>query len=106
MKSTESSFGLSTQTIDALRGIFKKYSGIEKVILYGSRALGKFKAGSDIDLVLVAPTLGSLDLSKIETAIDDLLLPYSIDLSLLHCVENKALIDHIERVGIEFFRKS
>ena len=44
-------------------------------------------------------------LSKIENELDDLLLPYKIDLSIFHQIENQDLIDHINRVGIVFYEK-
>ena len=85
-----------------INSVFKKYPQIEKVILYGSRAKGNFRANSDIDLTLVAPALSLTDLLRIENELDDLLLPYKIDLSLQHQLDNQELIDHINRVGVEF----
>ncbi|GAL00503.1 type I restriction-modification system specificity subunit S [Nonlabens ulvanivorans] len=61
---------------------------------------------SDIDLTLVGNTLTLAQLYAIETALDDLLLPYKIDLSIFHKIENNDLIDHIERVGVEFYNNS
>jgi predicted nucleotidyltransferase len=95
-------FGLPPEAIAALNGVFAKYPAIEQVVLYGSRAKGNEKPGSDIDLTLIAPTLGLSDLLKIENEIDDLLLPYKVDLSLRHLIENKDLLDHIARVGLPF----
>lgn len=92
-------FGLDEKTINSLKSIFSEYPEIEKVIIYGSRAKGNYKPGSDIDITLVAPKLGLSDLYKIENEIDDLLLPYKVDLSLFHLIDNPALVEHIERVG-------
>lgn len=96
-------YGLSEKTINAIQGVFKKYSQIEKVILYGSRAKGNFRNGSDIDLVLVGEKLTLSDQFKIETELDDLLLPYKIDLVLYQQIDNRDLIEHIDRVGVVFF---
>ena len=95
-------YGLSKSTVLLLKSIFFKYPTIQKVILYGSRAKGNFKPGSDIDLVLVAPTMDLSQLMRIENEIEELLLPYKIDLSIFHQIENSDLIDHIKRVGTEF----
>ena len=94
--------GLSPKTISALKGIFSQYNEVKKVILYGSRAKGNYREGSDIDLSLIAPKLKISDLSKIENKIEDLNLPYKVDLSLHHQIENEDLLEHIARVGIEF----
>ncbi|MEN0057976.1 MAG: nucleotidyltransferase domain-containing protein [Bdellovibrio sp.] len=95
-------FGISQKVIEDLNHIFRCYPQIQKVILYGSRAKGNYKAGSDIDLTLVAPSLNLSDVLRIENEIDDLLLPYKVDLSLYHHIDNSGLLDHIERVGVEF----
>ncbi len=71
--------------------------------MYGSRAKGNYKPGSDIDIVLVAPSMPLKELLKIENEIDDLLLAYKVDLALLHQVDNSDLLEHIERVGEKFY---
>lgn len=95
-------YGLPNSTIDSIKDVINKHSKIEKIILYGSRAKGNYKPGSDIDLTLVAPTMELTELLKIETELDDLMLPYKIDLSLFHMIDNPELIEHIKRVGLEF----
>ena len=96
--------GLSEKTIQLLQEVFSKNSKIISVILYGSRAKGTFKNGSDIDLTINAPTLTLSELLKLENEIDNLLLPYQVDLSLQHQIENSELLDHIKRVGKVFYQ--
>jgi hypothetical protein len=57
----------------------------------------------DIDLSIQAPTLGLTDLLAIENQIDDLLLPWTVDLSLLQHIDNPDLLDHIRRTGIPLY---
>ena len=97
-------FGLSAKTHSALSSLFIRYPKIERVVLYGSRAKGNYRPGSDIDLTLIAPTLSLSDLMKIQNEIDDLMLPYKVDLSLYHQLESEDLKDHIERVGKDFLK--
>ncbi len=97
-------FGLKPKHIDAINQCFAQYPQIEQVIIYGSRAKGNYKIGSDIDLTIE----GDLDynsLLKLENQLDDLLLPYKIDLSLKHKITNPDLLEHIERVGKVFYEK-
>jgi uncharacterized protein len=71
-------------------------------VVYGSRAKGNYKPGSDIDITLFpAPgtTIDHRELGDIEEEIDDLLLPYMVDLSVFDHIDNAALREHIERVG-------
>ncbi len=95
-------FGLPEKTISSLKKIFSNQPVIQKIILYGSRAKGTYKPGSDIDLTLDAPQLDLSALLKIENEIDDLMLPYKVDLSLLHQIDNPSLIEHIQKFGVEF----
>ena len=97
--------GLKEQTIASICGVFACHPLVEKAMLYGSRAMGNFKPGSDIDLTLFGASLTSLELGVIDEELDDLLLPYQIDLSIFHRIENMELRDHIERVGVVFYRK-
>jgi predicted nucleotidyltransferase len=98
--------GLSIKTIESIQGIFKKYQKIESVFIYGSRAKGNFKNGSDIDLTIDGAELTLTDLFKIENELDDLFLPYKIDLSLIHHIESAELLEHIKRVGKVFYLKN
>jgi len=98
-------YGLSEKTIAGIQRVFAKYVQVEKAILYGSRAKGNYRNGSDIDLVLVGTELNLSQRFKIELELDDLMLPYKIDLALLHQIENKELVDHINRRGVFFYEK-
>ena len=97
--------GLSEKTVTSLQNVFKQNPKISFVILYGSRANGNFKNGSDIDLTLKGQELNLSDLLKLENEIDNLLLPYKVDLSLYHQIESAELLEHIERVGKVFYEK-
>lgn len=68
--------------------------------------MGNFREGSDIDLVIKGEGLFLSDLLKIETEIDELLLPYKVDLCLYSQIENHELIQHIQRVGKSFYSNS
>jgi predicted nucleotidyltransferase len=96
--------GLPEHAVEKLCGIFCDYPPIRRVILYGSRAMGTYRPGSDIDLCIDAELLGLTELLSIENRIDDLLLPWKVDLSLLHKIDNPALLDHIRRVGVTLYQ--
>jgi predicted nucleotidyltransferase len=98
--------GLSSRTLSTLDSIFRKYAGIRQVILYGSRAKGNYREGSDIDITL--KTDGSFtfnDLLHISGDLDDSDLPYLVDVSIYHELSNPSLIEHIDRVGKVLWRK-
>ncbi|MBJ6723497.1 nucleotidyltransferase domain-containing protein [Geomesophilobacter sediminis] len=92
-------FGLPEKTITLIRTVFSRHPQVEQVILYGSRAKGTYKKGSDIDLTIKGDGVTLSELFQIENELDDLLLPYKIDLSLMHKLGDPSLIEHVERVG-------
>ena len=99
-------FGLKEETIAKICSVFEKFPQVEKVILYGSRAMGNYKNGSDIDITLIGGDDLTLQvLFKIIDEIDDLMLPYSFDISLYKHINDKDVIDHIQRVGQIFYTK-
>ena len=98
--------GLPAHTVLAIQGVLSHFPEVEKAVLYGSRAKGNHKQGSDIDLTLVGDALTDRLLSKIYWALDDLLLPYKIDLSLFSELRHAALIDHVRRVGIPLYERA
>lgn len=105
IQASEAVTGLPQASIDKINNIFTKYTNIEQVILYGSRAKGNFRPASDIDLTIIAHNMNLTELLKLEIELDDLLLPYKIDISIKSTLENKALLDHIDGVGILFYKK-
>ena len=96
-------FGLKPESITKINAVFYSYPQIRQVILYGSRAKGTQRNGSDIDLTIQGEDVTLAQLLKIENELDELLLPYKIDLSLYHHIDNPDLIEHIRRIGKVFY---
>lgn len=95
--------GLPDKTISAIRDVLAAFPQVEKVVLYGSRAKGTFKSGSDIDLALLGDDLDDRLISRIYWALDDLLLPYKIDLSPFAKLKHERLVEHIKSAGIPIY---
>ena len=99
-------FGLAATDIEKIVRVFCRYKDLDEVVLYGSRAKGNYRPGSDIDLTLKGDGLNLKTLNQINTELDDLLLPYRFDVSIYRQIENEDLIDHIQRVGVTIYRSS
>lgn len=99
------SFALPERVIKALHSVFERHQSIQNVILYGSRAKGTHRLGSDIDITIVGERLTLRDIFAIEQEIDDCNLPYIIDCSLYSQISNEKLLNHINRVGIVLYAK-
>ena len=98
-------FGLGEQTLARIRAVLAAHPAVEQAVLYGSRAKGTHKPGSDIDLTLCGQTLTTRDVSRIAEALDALDLPYVIDLSAFGQLHHAALREHIERVGVVIYER-
>ena len=98
-------FGLSDSTIAIIQGVFELYPQIDKVIVYGSRAKGNYRPGSDIDLTLFGNELNQRHCSDIAEELDELLLPYMIDLSIFDQLNHSDLKEHIRRIGKIFYQR-
>lgn len=99
-------FGLTEHAIIQIAKVFAQHPAIERAVLYGSRAKGNYKNGSDIDLTLVGDALNTALLHTLINELDDLLLPWMIDLSIYAQIDNPDLRSHIERVGVVFYPMS
>jgi type I restriction enzyme S subunit len=99
-------YGLTEKTIAKINTVFASHPAIEKAVLFGSRAKGNYRPGSDIDLTLYGDALASSDLDEIITELDDLLLPYRIDLSIFDAIDHAKLREHIERIGVVFYQRA
>jgi len=98
-------YGIDESKIEEIINIFRKFPQIEKAILFGSRAKGNFKEGSDIDLALIGKDLNLLLLSRIDLLIDELNLPHTFDILIFDRIDNPDLHEHIRKVGIVFYEK-
>ena len=92
--------GLPQESTERILALLAEHPSIQRVVLYGSRALGRQRSGSDIDLCLEAPDMGLAELLVLGAQLDDLLLSWRIDLQLRHLIRHPELLGHIDRAGI------
>jgi predicted nucleotidyltransferase len=97
-------FGLRENIIQSIQDVFSAFPEVEEVIIYGSRAKGNYKPGSDIDLTVKGEKLGLSEVNTITLQLDNLMLPYIFDISVFKQISNPDLIEHINRVGIVFYQ--
>ncbi len=98
-------FGLDERVIARIHEVLARHPQVEQAILYGSRAKGTYRPGSDIDLTLMGANLTWQDVSRIIHELDDLLLPYAFDISLYKDITDPDVLDHIRRVGVLFYQR-
>lgn len=101
----EQTFGITKKSYEKLQGLFAAAPQIERVVIYGSRAMGTYKNGSDIDLTIFGEGLDFSFLTEMMGKVENLDLPYTVDLSIFNLIDNQELTDHILRVGKDFYRR-
>lgn len=100
-------FGLLDADIHVIVSILSKQSKVDAAYIFGSRAKGNFKNGSDIDLALKGRDLDFNNLSQISYELnEETKMPYKFDLLNYHTIQEPALQDQIDRVGIELYNRT
>lgn len=94
-------FGLPAHVLQRIFRVLAAQPKVEAVKLYGSRARGDYRPNSDIDLCVIGPDLSLADILNLENQLDDLLLPWTIDLVLHGSIENQQLLANIDRDGVD-----
>lgn len=98
-------FGISEKSFIMLLETFAKYPQIEEVIIFGSRAKGNYKKGSDIDLAIKGIACNaSLALDLRAYINQELPVPYMVDVIDYYSLQHPELKDHIDRVGVVFYK--
>src|SRR5260221_14528202 len=95
-------FGLSDNMIENIQKVFEKNPKVDEVIIFGSRAKGNYKEGSDIDLAMKGRNINLDDILRLSGKLDET-VSYKIDLINYATINYKDVIEHIDRVGIVFY---
>lgn len=98
-------YGLTDENISEMREIFASIPAIEEVILYGSRARGDNRRGSDIDITLRGKALTFTDIAWLDDKLYYSYIPYFFDTSIFRDLKNEALISNIIRDGKVIYRR-
>jgi predicted nucleotidyltransferase len=97
--------GIPERVQQRLQNVFANQAHLDAVWLFGSRAMGRHREGSDIDLCLEGRELSHQDRLRVMAAIDGLLLPWQVDVALRQ--ELPADLEaHLQRVGRCIWRRS
>jgi predicted nucleotidyltransferase len=99
-------FGIVETVFNELILLFSQNPNIEKAALFGSRAMGKFKDGSDIDIALFGENITLNDQLDLSIKLEKLGYPYTYDFQIHKNIKDKNMLDHIERIGIVIYQKA
>ncbi len=99
------SIGLTKRDIATIQGIFRNHPEVTLVYTFGSRAKGTYKTGSDIDLAVMNSGVSFDAICAIKGELEESSLPYSVDVVNYPELQNEELKEHIDRVGVEFYKR-
>jgi type I restriction enzyme, S subunit len=98
-------FGLDENILEKITQVFEANSKVDKALMFGSRAKGNWRPDSDIDIAIMGKGITLDDILKMSVAFESNGLSYKIDLLDYNNIKEKALVEHIDRVGIAFYDK-
>ena len=99
-------YGLTEKALSLILSELSKYDQIESAVIFGSRAMGNYKLGSDIDLVIYGKGVNHEILNRLSFRLnEELPLPYYFDVLVYHLVESEALKEHINEFGKVIYRR-
>ena len=97
----KNNFGLLEADLQTIIAVLKQFATVEKATIFGSRAKGNYKKGSDIDIALIGAQLNFDTISQISYQLnEETQLPYQLDILNYHTIIEPALKEHIDRAGI------
>jgi len=97
--------GLKDTHRNAIYSIFATNGRVERVVLFGSRAMGTNTVTSDVDIALIGDELTLTDQARIAEALEEIPMAQSIDLILYDSIRNTALERQINEHGIEWYQR-
>ena len=100
-------YGLLDRDLKLILEAANKYQQIEAVVLFGSRAMGNYKKGSDVDLAIVGENIDRKILRRISDDLnEEYPLPYFFDVLNYNDISNEALKKHIDSVGESIYKRN
>ncbi len=97
-------FGLRDDDIAAIVAVLARYPSVQTAVIFGSRAKGNYKQGSDVDIALQGEGMGNAVAADVAYALnEETIMPYVFDVLNYHAITNADLVNHIDRVGRPFY---
>lgn len=99
--------GLKPATVCQLIDIIASFKEIEMAAVFGSRAKGSYKPGSDVDLLVDGLAVDYRVVARLSNALnEESTLPYYFDVIARKTIRSDALLKHIEEFGIEVYKQT
>lgn len=98
--------GLKEEDRTMIMEAIGRYGEIEKAVLFGSRAKGNYKHGSDVDISISGANVSYDTVVELRYWLnEETNMSYHFDIVHLETIKNKELKEHIQRAGIILFER-
>lgn len=99
-------FGIYDKSFNLIIDAIKDYSQIQRAVIFGSRAMGNYKKGSDIDIAILGDKVDFGVISSLHTKLNETLpIPYEVDIIDFNVLNTQELKDNILQFGKEIYSK-
>ncbi len=100
-------FGITDGDLQNIVLVLTKFPEVEHAIIFGSRAKGNYKSGSDVDIALKGKNISFLTVARINAILnEETSMPYKFDVLNCETITNIELLEHIDRIGMEIYAKT
>ncbi|SFU08927.1 Predicted nucleotidyltransferase [Algoriphagus locisalis] len=100
-------FGLLDSDLEAILSVLSNHAQVEKAYIFGSRAKGNYKNGSDVDIAMKGEGIDFDTVSQISYFLnEETNMPYKFDVLNYHTIKEPDLLEHIDRAGVEIYNKT
>lgn len=100
-------YGLLQRDIDEIIGAFRRFPEIEAAVLFGSRAKGNYKPGSDVDIAIKGKAIDHSCVATLSFLLnEESSLSYFFDIVHYEQISELELVQHIDRVGKLMYERS
>ena len=89
----------------AIISTFAANERLERVVLFGSRAMGTNTVRSDVDIALFGDQLTLTDHARLAATLDQIPMAQTVDIVLHKSIQNPSLLEHIHQHGIEWYAR-
>ena len=99
--------GLTSEDISAITNVVSRFVEIDQAVLFGSRAKGNYKAGSDVDISIEGEKITHRTVIRLSAFLNEVTrMPYHFDIVQFNAIKNEELKEHIRRVGIILYERT
>ena len=94
-------FGLTEADISYIKQVIAGFKEIESALIFGSRAMGNFKPGSDIDICIKGKGVTYTTVASLKANLEEMgPMPYQVDVVAYDLIETSEIKKHIDQYGV------